>query len=180
MHYGLLDASFYPFTNGTVLGRNRHFIESDQTVTKLQALIIDEHPSVRIALAKRLTNTDQIQVRATARNMAEAIEIARVEKPDVVILGVGVLDEDRDTSEIAQMVEAISAWGAALLILTSYSTDDDRKAVLKAGARRYLLKDIDTDRLITEIRGSVTESFSYAKRSYSTGTIPDKDLPGAL
>ena len=149
-------------------------------MTKLRALIIDEHPSVRVALAKRLTNTDQIQVQATARNIAEGIEIARLDKPDVVILGVGVLEEDRDTSKITEMVKGISAWGAALLILTSYSTDDDRKALLKAGARRYLLKDIDTDRLITEIKSSVTESFSYAKRPYSTGRIPDKDLPGAL
>lgn len=141
---------------------------------------MEEHPSVRVALAKRLTNTDQIQVQATARNMVEALEIAQTEHPDVVILGLRVVNQDRDTTEISRLVTTISQWGAALLILTSYSTDDERQAVLRAGARRYLLKDIDTDRLITEIKGSVTESFSYANRPHNRNPLPDHDLPNTL
>lgn len=152
----------------------------EEKLPKLHALIVDEHPSVRRALAKRLTNTDQIEVQATASNLDEALAIARADHPDVVILGLRVLDHDRDITEITEMVEAISHWGAALVILTSYSVDDDRKAILRAGARRYLLKDIDTERLITEISRSVTESFSYAKRPQRANRMSDTDLPHTL
>ena len=152
----------------------------DGYVTKLQALIIDEHPSVRRALAKRLTNTEQIQVQATASSLSEALVIAETDKPDVVLLGLRVLDRDRDITEINKMVETISQWGAALLILTSYSVDNDRKAILSAGARRYLLKDIDTDRLLNEINRSVTESYSYAKRPQRSNRLPDANLPSTL
>lgn len=146
-------------------------------VAKLEALIIDEHPSVRRALAARLTNTDQIHVQATASNLSEALVLAEADQPDVVILGLRVLDRERDITEINQMAETISQWGAALLILTSYSVDDDRKAILTAGARRYLLKDIDTERLLNEINRSVTESYSYAKRPQRSNRLPDANLP---
>ena len=149
-------------------------------MSKLQALIIDDHTSVRQALAKRLTNTDQIEVRATAGTLTEAMTVVQAHQPDVVILGLRVLDHNRDVTQIIQLADRLKGWGAALVILTSYAVDEDRKALLKAGARRYLLKDIDTDKLLLEINRAVTESFSYAKRPKRNFVLPDGELPNTL
>ena len=42
-------------------------------------------------------------------------------------------------------------------MLTSYAEDDEREAALAAGASRYLLKHIDTARLLSEIEAVAAE-----------------------
>jgi DNA-binding NarL/FixJ family response regulator len=44
-----------------------------------------------------------------------------------------------------------------IIVLTSYSDSDERESALQAGARRYLLKNIDTARLLIEIEAVAGE-----------------------
>ena len=122
---------------------------------KTQVLIIDEHPHVRRALAARMATTPHIQVMATATSIKEAAELAATKHPDVVLLGLKTQEQVRDTSEIRSFSGQLAAYGAGLIVLTTYAVDDERELILDAGAKRYLLKNIDSRRLIAEINAVV-------------------------
>ena len=120
-------------------------------MSKIRILIIDGHPNVRKALAARLAASGEIEVMGTARNAIDGLRITATERPDVVLLGLRTQSDDRDPSEIATLASETKSYGGHFLVLTTYAVDDERHAVLSAGAERYLLKDIDTRRLIGEI-----------------------------
>jgi DNA-binding NarL/FixJ family response regulator len=52
------------------------------------------------------------------------------------------------------MVRQLAIRRTATLILTSYLVEEERTLALAAGARRYLLKDIDGAALIAEIEAA--------------------------
>ncbi len=52
----------------------------------------------------------------------------------------------------------MGAYGAGLIVLTTYAVDDERKLIMDAGAKRYLLKNIDSRRLIAEINAIVSRA----------------------
>lgn len=148
-----------------MLGRTRRYkpprncwTETPAIVEQIGALIIDEHPHVRRALAERLATTESIQVVDTAESIKDALDKMESLHPDVVLLGYRVDDGIRDVRLISRLAERLAQWQAALLVLTTYSVADEREAVLEAGARRYLLKDIDTDHLLQEINCALREA----------------------
>jgi DNA-binding NarL/FixJ family response regulator len=124
---------------------------------RFRALIIDDHPDVRRALSERLSNSDLIEVTASARDIPGGRALFGPELPDAVLLGLRAQQAPRDTAAIADLAADLMDHQAALLVLTSYSVEDERDEILRAGARRYLLKDIDTQHLIEEIVDSIAE-----------------------
>ncbi len=132
---------------------------------------------MRRALAERLASADLIQSISTAVNLAEANECIQALHPDIVLLGLRAQPEARNVGEISRLAHRLADWGAALVILATYSDDEERTAILRAGARRYLLKDIDTDHLLEEIKSSLHETSAHAKRPRKGSQIPDGSLP---
>ena len=57
------------------------------------------------------------------------------------------MDLDATIDSVACLTQA----GTAVIILTPYADDIERELVLHAGAYRYLLKDINSPQLISEI-----------------------------
>jgi DNA-binding NarL/FixJ family response regulator len=93
---------------------------------------------------------------ATAGDFDQGLVSARATKPDVILLelkGSGSLD----SNPVGEMNEALAGHPAGIIVLTSYAEDDERKAALDAGARRYLLKHIDSARLLAEIEAVAGE-----------------------
>ncbi|HEX9796476.1 MAG TPA: response regulator transcription factor [Anaerolineales bacterium] len=131
---------------------------------RIRALVIDEHIEVRKALTSRLSNCDDLLVLPAASSLQQGLDLATEHSPDVVLLGLPVVHQGRDLAGIGQLAATLAGSGAALLVLTTYADEDDRKTILLAGARRYLLKDIDTGHLLEEIRRALTESAAYARR----------------
>ena len=48
-------------------------------------------------------------------------------------------------------MKGLARWGVAVIILASYVDDFERALLLQAGARRYLVKDINSAELIAAI-----------------------------
>lgn len=116
---------------------------------KVRLLIIDEHEAVREALAARLSSAASIEVVATAQDTL-APEFSRSGYSDVALLGLkssSNMDLDATIDSVACLTQA----GTAVIILTPYADDIERELVLHAGAYRYLLKDINSPQLISEI-----------------------------
>ena len=116
---------------------------------KVRLLIIDEHEAVRQALATRLSSASSIEVVAAAQDIFTP-EFVGSGYSDVVLLGLKS-NSDLDLDATIGTVESLTQSGTAVIILTSYADDIERELVLHAGAYRYLLKDINSHQLISEI-----------------------------
>jgi two-component system NarL family response regulator len=95
-------------------------------------VIVDDHPVVREGLVAALRGVEVMGAFATAE---EALR-ARVQ-PDVVLLDL----------ELPGMsgLEAIPRFGAPVVVLTAYGSDEDIDRALAAGAKGYLLKGAPLD-----------------------------------
>lgn len=116
---------------------------------KVKLLIIDEHEAVRQALTTRLRSTASIEVVGTVQDIYVP-ELTRSGDSDVALLGLKS-SSDVDLDATIGTVKRLTKAGTAVIVLTSYADDIERELVLQAGAYRYLLKDINSPQLISEI-----------------------------
>lgn len=116
---------------------------------KVQLLIIDEHEAVRNALATRLSSNPNIEVVATIQNFNQQ-NLNDSGSADVALYGLKS-SSDADLDATISVVEDLTCQGTAVIILTSYADDIERELLLKSGAYRYLLKNINSNKLIAEI-----------------------------
>jgi DNA-binding NarL/FixJ family response regulator len=124
---------------------------------KIRLIIIDQHKGVRTALRVRLHSTPNIAVVGTV-DAEEAWNLAQTDlRPDVALLG--LTGHNDELSFVVDLVKLLVAGGTAVLALTSYIDDLAREMILQAGASEYLLKNINTPELLTEI-----ESLAEAHR----------------
>lgn len=124
---------------------------------KIRLLIIDEHPAVCQALVTRLNAVTSIEVVGSASTYEEGLAGAGILKPDVILLelkGSG----DNEIEPLHAISRLLVRGPAGVIVLTSYLDEMERRGALEAGARRYLLKDIDTARLVGEIEAVADEA----------------------
>jgi DNA-binding NarL/FixJ family response regulator len=91
------------------------------------------------------------QAAAVCRNGAEAVEVARRERPDVVLMDVRMPEMDgiEATRRICASPETSDV---RVLILTMFDLDSYVYGALRAGASGFLLKDVPPSDLIAAIR----------------------------
>jgi DNA-binding NarL/FixJ family response regulator len=114
----------------------------------IRVLVVDDHAVVRAGLARLLCGAPDIDVVAQAADGAEAIELVRSERPDVVVMDLQMPGTDGVTATRRITAESPSQ----VLVLTSFSDSERIVAALDAGAVGYLLKDSDPDELIAGVR----------------------------
>ena len=117
----------------------------------IRVLLADDEGLVRSGFRVLLEVEDDIEVVAEAANGAEAVELARAMRPDIVLMDIRMprLDGIQATGEIAGTpgLEQVR-----VLILTTYETDDYVFEALEAGASGFLLKDAGPAELLHAIR----------------------------
>lgn len=117
----------------------------------VRVVVIEAHPEVRQALASRLASAGDVDVVAAAPGLAEGLEAVRRLVPDVVLLGMGVAQGATDPHPVAALRSALGPQAPPILVLTTFADEEARQAALGAGASKYLLKTVQSDRLIEEI-----------------------------
>jgi DNA-binding NarL/FixJ family response regulator len=110
--------------------------------------IVDEHPSVRLALVDRLRRAPELRVIGHTGDARAVLADVESSKPDVVLIE--VKRSDGLGLEIIRQVAAL-AEGPRAVVLTSYGASWEQEAAERAGASGYLLKDIDSEELIRQI-----------------------------
>jgi two-component system nitrate/nitrite response regulator NarL len=125
-------------------------------MNRIRLLIVEGHPAVRQALAERLGSCTTIEVVGAADDFVTGQRLARALRPDVILLELKISGPTAPAAIFALAAEA-HEWPVGIIVLTSYTDAEERAAALKAGARRYLLKDIASDRLIAEIQAVAAE-----------------------
>lgn len=115
----------------------------------VQVLVADDHPPTRAGVRAALEASGRFQVCAEAATAATAVEAARRLRPNVALLDIRM---PGDGIEAAREIAGVSS-ETAVVMLTVSRDDADLFAALRVGARGYLLKDIDPDRLPNAVEG---------------------------
>ena len=120
-----------------------------QPIRVVRVVLVDDHAVIRAGLEQLLAGTDDIEVVGTAANGAEALDVVRRIRPDVVLMDLQMPKVDGVAATRAIMSEQL---GVDVLVLTSFSDSERIVAALDAGAVGYLLKDADPDDVLQGIR----------------------------
>jgi len=117
----------------------------------IRAALADDQPLVRDGFRAQIALVDDIDLVAEATNGAEAIEIARSCRPDVLLMDVRmpVMDGIEATRRITSDERCV---GVRVLVLTTFDLDEYVYAALRAGASGFLLKDSLPEDLFAAIR----------------------------
>lgn len=123
----------------------------------IRVLVADDEPLTRAGIAAVLDADPEIVVVGQAANGREAVELAVAHRPDVVLLDIvmPVLDGLAAAAEITRTVPA-----TGVLMLTTFSADEQIAAALAGGARGFLLKTGDPRELLAGIR-AVADGAAY-------------------
>ena len=115
----------------------------------IRVLIVDDHAVVRQGLKAFLRVQDDIEFVGEAANGDEAVTQARSVQPDVILMDLIMPGMDG-----VETMRRLSAAGidAKVIVLSSFSEDDQVLAAVKAGAAGYLLKDVQPQELGNAIR----------------------------
>ncbi|WP_157106308.1 response regulator transcription factor [Nocardia sienata] len=121
------------------------------TTPPIKVLLADDERLVRSGFKVLLDLEEDITVVGEATNGAEAVELARGTRPDVVLMDIRMpkLDGIRAT---ARITETVGLEQVRVLILTTYDTDDNVFEALQAGASGFLLKDAGPAELLHAVR----------------------------
>lgn len=126
--------------------------EPDAHRAPVRVLIVDDHEMVRTGLRTMLGDDPAVEVVAEAASGASGLALAREWRPDVVLLDARLPDMEGD--EVCRRLGA-EVPGAAVMMLTSYAEDELVRRCIRAGARGYLLKDIERLDLGRSIRALI-------------------------
>jgi DNA-binding NarL/FixJ family response regulator len=114
-------------------------------------LVVDDQALVRGAFRVLVDSAPDLEVLGEASNGAEALELVRATRPDVVLMDVRmpVMDGIEATGHI--LAEPGQA-SPRILILTTFDLDEYVYAALRAGASGFMLKDTPPEELLSAIR----------------------------
>jgi DNA-binding NarL/FixJ family response regulator len=110
----------------------------------IRVLIADDHPLFLDGLTALLTDGPDTELAGTATTGIEAVELAREAQPDVVVMDLHM--PGLNGIEATRRIVADSPH-IVVVVLTMFDDDDSIFSALRAGARGYLLKGADRDRI---------------------------------
>ena len=131
----------------------------------IRVLIADDHPFYREGVRKMLSVASEIEIVGEAASGDETITQVESLQPDVILMdlkmpGINGIEATRRILHSSPHI--------GVLVLTMFEADESVFAAMRAGARGYLLKDVDRDELIRAIksvsRGEAIFSPAIAER----------------
>lgn len=115
----------------------------------LHILVVEDDKAIRNLISTALTAYDYLCT--TASNGKEALQIAVINKPDVIILDLGLPDMDG-----VDLIRSIRGFSNCPIIVVSARTEDhDKIAALDEGADDYLTKPFSVEELLARLRVAI-------------------------
>jgi DNA-binding NarL/FixJ family response regulator len=117
----------------------------------IEILLADDQALLRSTFRMLIDSCDDMTVVAEAADGEEAAELARLHRPDLVLMDIRmpVVDGLAGTRRICSTPELAST---RVLILTTFETDEHVARALEAGASGFLGKDVTSEGLLAGIR----------------------------
>ena len=139
---------------------------SDNDIRRpIRTLLVDDHALLRQGMRSLLEREDVVEVVGEAGSADAALAEVNARHPDVVVvdlkLSAGTEYEGlRLITEIAQRHSDVAS-----LVLTTFLDDDLVVRAVKAGARGYVVKDVDTTELVRAIQAVSGGGSAFDPRS---------------
>jgi len=131
----------------------------------IRLVLVDDHAILRQGLRSVLEREDDLVVVGEASSEAEAETIVRAVNPDVVLLDLK-LSTGSDFEGLSLCGKLSTAHpGIGLLVLTTFLDEDIVVRAVQAGARGYVVKDVDTTELVRAIRAIFAGESAFDSRS---------------
>ncbi|MDZ3832240.1 MAG: response regulator transcription factor [Sphingopyxis sp.] len=125
-------------------------------------LIVEDDAHIRRLLHATMARAGHVAV--DAADARQALALLDIEKPDVVLLDLGL--PDRDGLELIQHFRKRSA--ATLIVVSARDESAEKVAALDLGADDYVTKPFDTEELLARIRTALRH-----QRHVEAGDVPD-------
>lgn len=125
-------------------------------------LIVDDEAPLRRALTMSLEARGFAVVQATSGE--QAVVMAADRRFDLMVLDLGL--GDVEGLEVLQRIRSFSA--VPVIVLTARHTQEDKVALLDAGADDYITKPFDTEELLARIRAALR------RRPDDTSDVPSR------
>jgi DNA-binding NarL/FixJ family response regulator len=126
-------------------------------MSKVRALLVDDHTLVRQGIRRILESDEDIAVEAEAQDGRTAVQLVSELAPHVVVMDVA-LPELSGVEATRRIVKQNKSTG--VLILTMHSEEFYVRESLRAGARGYVLKDADAAEVVRGVK-AVSQGESY-------------------
>jgi two-component system response regulator DevR len=107
---------------------------------QIRVLLVDDHEMVRSGLRAMLASDADIEVVADAATGARAVSLALELRPDVVLLDARL--PDIGGPDVCRPLQS-DVPETIVVMLTTFAEDDLVRRCIRAGARGYLLKDVE-------------------------------------
>jgi two-component system nitrate/nitrite response regulator NarL len=118
---------------------------------KQSILIIDDHPLFRKGLMQLIQTAEEFDIVGEASGGIDGIALAHSLNPDMILLDLNM----KDMSGIEVLIKLKSSdTDSRIIMLTVSDNAEDLVAALRAGADGYLLKDMEPEDLLANIRSA--------------------------
>lgn len=145
--------------------------------SKIEVLIVDDHPVVRSGLQFALSQANDLTIVGEAESGEEAIYLAKKLSPDVIVMDIqmdglsGVETSEIILRKMPQM---------KIVGLSSFGNANVSTKLLKIGAKAFLLKDTSADDIIDTIRkvnlGKVLKPKTNTEISNNPNQLPTSEF----
>ncbi|MGD9959193.1 MadR family response regulator transcription factor [Nocardioides sp.] len=128
-------------------------------------MLVDDHAIVRQGLRSILERERDMRVVAEASKPDEAMAVVGRAAPNIVLLDLK-LSTSSDTEGLDLCAELVAAYPQiGVLVLTTFLDEQLVLRAIRAGARGYVVKDVDTSGLIRAIRDISRGESAFDARS---------------
>ena len=115
----------------------------------VRVVLADDQPLIRSGLRVLIADTEDLTVVGEAGTGAEAVDLVRQTRPDVVVMDIRM--PGMDGIEATRLITA-DATPPHVLVLTTFDDDEYVYGALRAGASGFLVKDMALDDILGAIR----------------------------
>ncbi|HEX7826377.1 MAG TPA: response regulator transcription factor [Mycobacterium sp.] len=138
---------------------------AEVTTRTVRLVLVDDHAILRQGLRAVLERESDLVVVGEASSEGEAEVVVRATSPDVVLLDLKL--STGSEFEGLSLCTKLSAShpGLGLLVLTTFLDEDLVVRAVHAGARGYVVKDVDTTELVRAIRAISAGESAFDARS---------------
>jgi DNA-binding NarL/FixJ family response regulator len=135
----------------------------------IRVILADDHTIVRHGLSRSFQQETDIEVIGQAKNGLSTIELARELSPDIVVMDISMPDLNgvEATRQILKESPRVKVIG-----LSMHSSNKYVRAMFKAGASGYLLKDCPFEELLEAIK-TVVAGKTYVSPSIGEMVVKD-------
>ncbi len=149
----------------------------------VKVLLVEDQKLMRVGLKSLFEEQNELEIISEAQSGKEAVENYIITHPDVVLMDLGL----PDISGIEATKRIIERYPQAkIVILTSHLSEEEVLAALQAGARAYVMKDINTEVLKMIIK-TIKDGAMWLDpqvvpilRDKNCGVIPPRQMSRAM